>query len=471
MASILKIVTHGGPSTIALSDYIGKHGDFLLDPESGQILFLDGSTPGGVPIGSGGASLSGFTSVLLTGPPPNDTINTSILASVGGTTDQDVVILPRGAGGFALSVPDGMSTGGNKRGQYAVDLQIFSSGKNSPTQIASGPNSFASGNSNTASNDKSVVFGWGNTSSGNASFAEGAFNLASNFTSHAEGSNTISSGSASHAEGNNTTASNSYTHAEGDTTSATAVASHAEGSNTTSSGYASHSEGTGTQATNDNTHAEGINSQATGIASHAEGNGTIASGDYAHVEGQNSVAAGHYSHAEGNNTLANGTGSQATGEASTARGVDFYQAYSSGVFIAVGDQQSGRIGLRQLTTDATPTVITSNGELPTSSNQMNVISNMSAIFKGTVIARDISSNDTACFTFAAMLKNVGGTVAVVGEPVVTQDFADSGATAWTITIDADDSAKALSVIATGADASSIHWSAEVRSQELVIIGP
>src|ERR1044072_322989 len=217
---IHRIVTQGGPNLTALASYVGKRGEFLLDPTTGNIVWMDGTTEGGILIApSGGDSLTGFTSSLLTDA-PNDAINASVLTASGGTSDQDIVLVPTGAGGFSLTVATGDGAGGNKRGSYAVDLQIFTSGKNSPTQIASGSNAFAAGVANTASGNYSTSLCWGNVVTGEAAFAEGFNNQAAQFAAHAEGESTTSVGYGSHSEGQSTVASGDNSHAEGHGTTA-----------------------------------------------------------------------------------------------------------------------------------------------------------------------------------------------------------------------------------------------------------
>ena len=55
---------------------------------------------------------------------PNNTVPVNSLSGIGTDTHIDVALVPKGDGSFSLSVSDGTSTGGNKRGAYAVDLQL-----------------------------------------------------------------------------------------------------------------------------------------------------------------------------------------------------------------------------------------------------------------------------------------------------------------------------------------------------------
>ena len=223
--------------------------------------------------------------------------------------------------------------------------------KNNPT----GTGSFSlNRKANTTIGDNSFAEGDSTTASGYFSHAEGSNTTASKNSSHAEGNNTTASGDYSHAEGKSTTASASYTHSEGVNTSAIGQGSHAEGSNlelnryneivfeeprrvevydkatddfinitvtgSQAFGLNSHAEGCGTLAYGKNSHTEGYHTVTTANESHAEGCGCEANGSFAHAEGIDTEARGEGSHAEGFNTTASGTYSHAEGFSTTASG-------------------------------------------------------------------------------------------------------------------------------------------------------
>jgi hypothetical protein len=116
---------------------------------------------------------------------PNNTVNAEQLEVTGGTTNVDLVLTPKGTGAFIVgNEPDGTTTGGNKRGIGAVDLQIT---RTANTQVASGLRSFVVGYQSTASGEGAIALGTtcsasglgavalgrGCTASGNRSFAAG----------------------------------------------------------------------------------------------------------------------------------------------------------------------------------------------------------------------------------------------------------------------------------------------------------
>jgi hypothetical protein len=103
------------------------------------------------------------------------------------------------------------SVGGNARGIGATDLQVY---RASPTQVASGDYSTASGFSSTASGNYSTASGYASTASGfystasgRASTASGDYSTASGFSSTASGGYSTASGFYSTASGFSSTAS------------------------------------------------------------------------------------------------------------------------------------------------------------------------------------------------------------------------------------------------------------------------
>jgi hypothetical protein len=171
---------------------------------------------------------------LLVTTAPNDTVNASVLTADKGTaatTGEDAVVIPNlgsTGGAFTLTLADGTTAGGNKRGQGAVDLQIFNAAipATAPTNVASGGwATIAGGYSNTASSGFDAVLGGeNNTASGGSSGIVSGFNNAAPGTSSFTGagnSNTTSGSAAGVVAGNSNTASgnNSFTGA-GDTNTA-----------------------------------------------------------------------------------------------------------------------------------------------------------------------------------------------------------------------------------------------------------
>lgn len=99
----------------------------------------------------------------------------SLLVPKTTETNADAIISPKGNGALLAQVPDGLVSGGNARGLYAIDLQRERATAN---QVASGDYSnILSGGSNKASGYlASVLGGYGNTASGQGSVVLGSIN-------------------------------------------------------------------------------------------------------------------------------------------------------------------------------------------------------------------------------------------------------------------------------------------------------
>jgi len=189
---------------------------------------------------------------------PNNVTNALQLEAIGGTTNVDLVLTPKGEGAFILGpAPDSTGTGGNKRGQYAVDLQLNKSA--TASRVASGNYSFLAGLGGSSTADATtsigqgnlvtanyaVGLGYGNSASGLASVSLGYSNANSGTVSVALGQSNITSNNRSYAIGNSNTASGDASGAMGDTCTASAKSALATGLQALASRYAqkAHSAG------------------------------------------------------------------------------------------------------------------------------------------------------------------------------------------------------------------------------------
>jgi len=182
-----KGITTGSNNTILGANVTG-----LSPTLANNVIIADGSGNQRVVIdGSGNVGLNNGTST---------TQATSVIRSLG--TNSGIALVPNGTGAITANIPDGTATGGNARGNNAVDLQ---SSRTANTNIASGQNTVISGGStNTASSNFStisggqlntastgthatVVGGQSNTSSGAHSVSGGFSNTASGQFSHVGG--------------------------------------------------------------------------------------------------------------------------------------------------------------------------------------------------------------------------------------------------------------------------------------------
>lgn len=107
---------------------------------------------------SGGGGLTNWTESVTTAS-PNATIPAVRFIVNNAAANVDAVVSPKGTGAFLLQLPDGLTSGGNKRGTNAIDLQM--------SRASAGAGGVASG-------DRSVLIGGANnTNSGNESFIGG----------------------------------------------------------------------------------------------------------------------------------------------------------------------------------------------------------------------------------------------------------------------------------------------------------
>ena len=100
---------------------------------SGQVLTSGGS--GGSISWSTIAGLTYFTESENTSS-PNNTVSANRFIATGSASNIDFVFQPKGTGAILAQLPDNATSGGNKRGDYAVDLQTAP--RNNANQVASG---------------------------------------------------------------------------------------------------------------------------------------------------------------------------------------------------------------------------------------------------------------------------------------------------------------------------------------------
>ena len=105
------------------------------------------------------------------------------IEAVGSETNIGIAIVPKGNGAITAAIPNNSSTGGNARGQYAVDLQTY---RGSQTEVASGDYSaiVGGGNNRVTGNYSGILAGFNNLVSSDNSYIIGGVNsIASGNTS------------------------------------------------------------------------------------------------------------------------------------------------------------------------------------------------------------------------------------------------------------------------------------------------
>lgn len=254
------------------------------------------------------AGLTYFTEAQNTSA-PNATTYVDSLTAVSSTTSADISIIPKGSGSFLLDIPNGLASGGNKRGLYAVDLQMD---RLSATQVGSGNYSFTVGYSNTSSNTSTVAMGQSNNVSGFSSVALGYENTVTGQYSFATGVLNTVGGSYAVVAGNQNSAAD-YSVSIGNlnsigTSSLNASIGHNNTHNGAVHGYSFGRANTiGASATN--SFVAGYNNLVSADRAVAIGGGVTASGAASSaLGGQNNTASGTYS------TVIGGLTNTATGQ-------------------------------------------------------------------------------------------------------------------------------------------------------------
>lgn len=282
----------------------------------------------------------------------------------------------------------------------------------------------------------SHTFGVRTGAEANGSFLEGGTtgaNEASGVDSHAEGVNTVASGLGAHAEGDaaaagNILASGPGAHAEGRTTGAGTITAQSSGSH--AEGYAA------------NAHAI----LSSGLGSHAEGTGdSTASGEAAHSEGNYSVASADYSHAGGSWAEANHYG-------------EWARAPQAQISNGLGDSQYGTISF-----DATTFTVTTIQEISItglSGSDFFFLDDGDAYFCRMMgVARSTFGGDTAYFNQDFCVKNVGGTITILGGNITVAADANSEPVlaAALIDLSADSGNQRLKVEVTPVTTNIVKW--------------
>jgi hypothetical protein len=217
----------------------------------------------------------------------------------------------------------------------------------------------------------------------------------------------------------------------------------------------------------------GIGSRQVGGGS-ALGRNLRADGTDTHVTGQGVWALRDNGWGSGWNNVSNAILGFVSGHQANDRGILGANARAIGSFvhtgdegIGVGDAQRIELIMRTVTTDASPkqlSVGSSPAAISPNVTVLTVPENGSLRVSGGVVARD-ATGASRSWELLALIKNVGGTVVLVGSKV-TPEFGDTGAV-WGFDVAADNANDSLALIATGQAGRTIQWVARLISIENV----
>lgn len=346
---------------------------------------------------------------------PNATVNVDSLTAIASTTNADFAILPKGTGAILARIPDNTGTGGNKRGQYALDLSrhIGASG----TYIAGG--------------DYDIILGGtrNNTSTGTYAFiANGDFNAVTGLYG------TI-------LNGNN----NTVTGARG----------------IVLNGQYSQANGANALA------GAGLYNYANGGQSVALCNGTTASGTGSMSINQGTTASGQNSFAGGNGSVADAINGFAIGDLASTNGIR-NKFVIGGSGYSVGATQAGIVQLDGRTTTNTPTVLQANTQNSggiTATTQFTLPNNSLMRVKGSIQGKQSGSTNVGVWDFDAVLVRgaTASTIIIAGTPSISLVVNTGGFGNPTITVNT--TIGCMTVTVTGLAATNIQWACRIDSCE------
>jgi hypothetical protein len=210
---------------------------------------------------------------------------------------------------------------------------------------------------------------------------------------------------------------------------------------------------------------------ANGFYSIVTGGSSTASNYYAVSMGYSNTASGYASVAIGYNNSASGSYSVALTYRSHTNNVSSKVVIGSSFSGINGAYQIGQLGLGAITTDATATLLKSDTNVVSASNMCALQNNNAMAFTIEVVARNTSTGMTGRWETKGLIKrgsNASAT-ALVGTPTITLTNGDSEGwiVAGAIAIAADTTNGALTITATGAASTTIHWMAKILTTEVV----
>jgi hypothetical protein len=219
---------------------------------------------------------------------------------------------------------------------------------------------------------------------------------------------------------------------------------------------------------------------ASGIASVVVGGGKFGAGYSANTASGTSafVGAGYGNVASGfaasvlggNSNLANNNfGVIVGGTTGTTRALvaNFVHPSGNPLNSVAGASQAGLLVLAVQTTDATATVLRSDTAAAGTVNQVILPNNSAYTFRGEIVSGVTGGGNTKGWTIEGVIKrgaNAASTT-LVGS-TVTSNFADAGASTWTIALSADTTNGGLAVTFTGQASTTIRTVCQIRTTEM-----
>jgi hypothetical protein len=346
---------------------------------------------------------------------PNATVNVVSLTANATSAIGDFVIKPKSTGSILANIPDGTTTGGNKRGLQCVDLQMK---RNSELDVATANYSVISGgqsNKCASGSNHSIGGGYGNyIPSGDYVSIVGGYANSTGTFGVTGGESNVSTGAAHTIFGSLNTSNGNYNCIIGSSNSSTG------------------------------------------------------GGSYSTIFGRQNASSITDGFTAGYLCVNSGQASAVFGARGSSNGTMTRLVIGTKGFVAGGCQASRFVsGAR--TTSATPTILVAFFEddpTPQSYNQLTLRPYNSIRFKGTIIARARDTNDTAAWDIDGIIER--GVVAGTTSLLISNVNVVSNALAWgTPTLTANTILGCLTVTVIGATATNIQWTCAIDTTEVI----
>jgi hypothetical protein len=271
--------------------------------------------------------------------------------------------------------------------------------------------------------------------------------------------------------------SGSFITGYGNTISGTGPGTALGSTNTVSGAFAAALGGTNLTVSGNGAAAVGRLSTVSGQDSFAAGSTQTVSAPFSSADGfTNSITGTGYSSASGRLNQLSGGYSSATGFANTSTAdytrvagrdalaaLPFADVVGGEKIVDAGDVQTSTIVARRQTANATPTEL----RLGAATARLSIANGRTWMFSIIVAARQIATAAaSAGWKLEGVLRNDGGTVAIVGTVTKTIIGRDTALAACDVNATADNTNKALSLTATGVAGLTINWVARIELAEI-----
>jgi hypothetical protein len=208
--------------------------------------------------------------------------------------------------------------------------------------------------------------------------------------------------------------------------------------------------------------------------------GFIGGGQQNSITGLNSVIVGGISNQAGGigSSVGGGNTNNANSNYSTVvgglqgttrsiQGITVVNTGQNPMYPTVGGAQSSILTIGRITTDATATLLTSDGNSASGTNQVILPNNSAYYFRGTVVAGVTGGGNTKGWTVEGLIKRGANAAAttLVGSTVLSS-YGDAGATTWTIALSADTTNGGLAVTFTGQAGTTIRTVCQISTTEM-----